>query len=238
MRYFIILLLSLFLTSCGVYQVSTTPKVKIAKILTITSTGDTLAVPMKDFQKYNFNTYDFNRFYNNSFYWNSWQHPYFGWGYGWNNWNRPFRPYYHDWYYTPPIYNSPLIRPQIQSPDVRQRVYVNGRRGSSNSNENNSLIDRVIDKLNNRGINVDVIENNDQINRTNIRGYKPSESSNNGRRGWNGENISPQPIIPRQPNSIQPRQIRRGSGSSIPQQTRTSVNTNNQGRNGSGRIQN
>ena len=238
MRYFIILLLSLFLTSCGVYQVSTTPKVKISKILTITSTGDTLAVPMKDFQKYNFNTYDFNRFYNNSFYWNSWQHPYFGWGYGWNNWNRPFRPYYHDWYYTPPIYNSPLIRPQIQSPDVRQRVYVNGRRGSSNSNENNSLIDRVIDKLNNRGINVDVIENNDQINRTNIRGYRPSQGSNNGGRSWSGENIPVKPAVPIITPPSQPRQIRGGSGPSGVQQSISRGSSSGQRGGRTGRQQN
>ena len=55
MRYIITLLLVLSLASCGVYQVSTTPKIKITKVLTITSTGDTLAVPIKQFQKYNYN---------------------------------------------------------------------------------------------------------------------------------------------------------------------------------------
>ena len=55
MRYLILLLLALSLTSCGVYQVSTTPKVKITKVLTVTSTGDTLAVPIKQFQRYNYN---------------------------------------------------------------------------------------------------------------------------------------------------------------------------------------
>ena len=47
MRYTILILFSLLLGSCGVYQVSTTPKVKITKVLTVTSTGDTLAVPIK-----------------------------------------------------------------------------------------------------------------------------------------------------------------------------------------------
>ena len=40
------------LVGCGTYQISTVPKVKITKILTVTSTGDTLAVPLKDFQRY------------------------------------------------------------------------------------------------------------------------------------------------------------------------------------------
>lgn len=175
---FIVLLSCLFLTSCGTYRISTTPKVKIAKILTITSTGDTLAVPMRDFQRYNFNTYDFNRFnFNNSLYWNSWQHPYFGWGYGWNNWNSPFQPYYHDWWYRP-ISNSTLIRPQIQSPDIRRRVEVKGRRGSNTNEKQPDVIDKVIRKLNDRGINVDIIENNVVPNRNWNNRIVPRENNN------------------------------------------------------------
>jgi len=175
---FIVLLSCLFLTSCGTYRISTTPKVKISKILTITSTGDTLAVPMRDFQRYNFNTYDFNRFnFNNSLYWNGWQHPYFGWGYGWNNWNSPFQPYYHDWWYRP-IPNSTFIRPQIQSPNRRQRVQINGRRGSNTNQRQPDDIDKVIRKLNGRGINVDIIENNVVPNRNWNNRIVPRENNN------------------------------------------------------------
>ena len=198
------------LVSCGTYQISTVPKVKITKVLTVTSTGDTLAVPLRDFQKYHFNNYDFSRFnFYGGYHWNSWQYPYNYWGgiYRPNSW------YYRDWYYSPPIYNSPLLRPQVQPTPV-PRVQVKGRRGSLN------------------------IYNNDQTNRLNIRTPRSSESNNNGGRSRSRENLSPKPVIPRQPNTVQPRQIRRGSGPSIPQQTRTRVNSNNEGRNGSGRIQN
>lgn len=220
MRYTILILFSLLLSSCGVYQVSTTPKVKINKVLTITNTGDTLAVPIKEFQKYNYNNVFDNYRYN------------FNYGFGWYNYyypfnNRPSSWYFRDWYYKPPIYNYSLELPQVNKP----RVYVNGRRGSNNSG-GSSRGNRIILKPNSNN------NNNDQISRFNFRAPRSSESSNNGRRGRNGENLSPKPVIPRQPNTVQPRQIRRGSGSSIPQQTRTRVNTNNQGRNGSGRIQN
>ena len=74
MRYIITLLLALSLTSCGVYQVSTTPKVKITKVLTITATGDTLAVPIKQFQKYNYNTVFDNYRFNSSLNWGYWNY--------------------------------------------------------------------------------------------------------------------------------------------------------------------
>ena len=231
MRYIIILLLSLFFTSCGVYQVSTTPKVKITKILTLTSTGDTIAVPLRDFQKYHFNNYDFSRFnYFPNYYWNSWNYPYYGSHRLFSNpsW------YYRDWYYTPPIYNSPLIRPQIESP---VRVRVNGRRGSVN-NSNDNIIDRVIDKLNDRGINLDVIDNNDKINRFNIRGYQPSQSNSNGRRSWSGENIPVKPAVPIITPPSQPRQIRGGSGPSGVQQSISRGSSSGQRGSGTGRQQN
>ena len=86
MRYLILLIFSFLLTGCGVYSVSTKPKIKITKILTLTSTGDTIAVPIREFQKYNFDSYDFNRFnFYGGYYWNSWQYPY-------NHWNGVYRP--------------------------------------------------------------------------------------------------------------------------------------------------
>lgn len=140
----ILIFFSLFLVGCGSYQLSTTPKLKITKVLTITSTGDTLAVPIKEFQKYNYDNIRFNT-WNNSPFWHSWNNPYFGWGnYGWNfgYYNNPRFWNFSDWYYRPPTWNlSTPIRPQVQSPRVR-RVEVKGRRGSVNNNWNNKIIPR------------------------------------------------------------------------------------------------
>lgn len=207
MKYYILILLSLFLTSCGTYRISTSPKVKIDKILTITSTGDTLAVPMRDFQRYNFNTYDFNRFnFNNSLYWNSWQHPYFGWGYGWNNWNSPFQPYYHDWWYRP-IPNSTFIRPKVQLPKV-PRVRVEGRRGQV-TQPNNSL-DNVVRDLRRRGVNVN------EDNRIRV----PRRSENIRTPRINNNNYSPAPRVRPTPPSSPQRTPRIQSTPNV--QTRTS----------------
>ena len=173
MRYLIIALLALSLTSCGVYQVSTTPKVKITKVLTVTSTGDTLAVPIKQFQKYNYNNIFDNYRFNYS--WGYWNYPYYG--YGWNGLYRPNSWYYRDFYYKPPVYNYSLelpIKPQ------KPRVYVNGRRGSSN-----------ITVTPNR-----VRNNNNSSNNTNIN---PPRGNNNRiyLRQPNNNNINTRPSISR-----------------------------------------
>ena len=202
MKKFITLaILALTVSSCGTYQLSVKPKVQITKVLTITSTGDTLAVPIREFQRYNYsNVFDNYRFnFNYGFDWYSWNYP----NYGWNYLYRPNSWYFRDWYYRPPIYNNIPIKP---------KVAIRGRRGSNNI--------RIIPNN----------SNNDQIGRFNIRSYKPTESRDNGGRSWSRENLSPKPVIPRLSNPVQPRQIRRGSGSPVLQQTRPSVQPSSQGR--------
>lgn len=210
MKKFITLaILTFTVSSCGTYQLSVKPKVQITKVLTVTSTGDTLAVPIREFQRYNYNNVFDNYIpnFNYGFDWYSWNYP----NYGWNYLYRPNSWYFRDWYYSPPIYNNIPIKP---------KVTIRGRRGSDNI--------RITPNSN----------NNDQIGRLNLRSYKPAESSNNGRRWRNGEDLSPKPVVPRLSNPVQPGQIRRGSRPPVLQQTRPRVNPNNEGRNGSGRIQN
>ena len=195
--------------------------------------------------------YGYNYYWNRDQMWNDWvwDYPWFTpyrwsmfgfdrWGYHHMNynyrWDYPYYGYNYNWNYRP-NYNR---RTNV--------AYINGRRGSSNVIENRTKVKvrtprsatsgNTLIRVNNRR----TINNNDDDKtiRSNTRIYVRPESSNNGRRGWNGENISPKPVIPRQPNTVQPRQVRRGSGSPVLQQTRTRVNSSNQGRNGSSKIQN
>lgn len=174
MRYILILLLGLLFLSCGTYQISTTPKVKITKVLTITSTGDTLAVPLKQFQKYNYNNvFDNYRFNFGWSSWNYWGHPY----YGWNSLYRPNSWYYKDFYYRPPAYNFSLelpIKPQ------KPRVYSNSRRGSNNiiitpnstrNNSNNNWNNRIVPRNNFNGSNNTL----PRINTPSINNSRPSK---------------------------------------------------------------
>ena len=205
MRYIKLILFCLLLSSCGAYQVSTTPKVKINKVLTITNTGDTLAVPIKEFQKYNYNNFFDNHRYNFN-YGFGWYNNFYPYNYGFYNY-RPNNWYYRDWYYKPPIYIYSTEIPQLNKP----RVYVKGRRGSENIRitPNNS--------------------NNDQTSRLNIRTPRSSESNSNGWRGRSRQVLPTQPTKPVISTPSQPRQIRRGSGSSSVQQPITRVSSGRQG---------
>ena len=157
MRYIVILFSFLFLISCGTYRVSTTPKVKITKVLTITSTGDTLAIPIREFQKYNYENIRFNT-WNTSPLWYGWGYPYYnyGWDYRFNNlqlWS------FSDWYYRPPTWNySTPIRPEIHPTNGRQRVETNRRRYREETEREVDVFDRVIEKLESRGIRVQTQE--------------------------------------------------------------------------------
>ena len=185
MRYALILLLGLLFLSCGTYQISTTPKVKITKVLTITSTGDTLAVPLKQFQKYNYNNvFDNYRFNFGWSSWNYWGYPY----YGWNSLYRPNSWYYRDFYYRPPVYNYSLelpIKPQ------KPRVYVNGRRGSNNiivtpngtRNNNNERI-----RIDNNNWNNRIVPRNNFNGSNNTLPRINTPSINNSR--------PPKPVVP------------------------------------------
>ncbi|MCH1613032.1 MAG: hypothetical protein L7S72_07020, partial [Flavobacteriales bacterium] len=107
--------LFLLLSGCGVYQVSTIPKVKITKVLTITSTGDTLAIPIKQFQKYNYNNVFDNYRFNYNYGFGYYNH-FYPFNYGYNHpWYRPNSWYYRDFYYKP-MYSTEL--PQLNKPRV------------------------------------------------------------------------------------------------------------------------
>ncbi len=106
-----------------------------------------------------------------------------------------------------------------------------------------SLIGRFIDKMEDKGIRVRTYNNPNQINndkiiRPNPRSYNRTESGNNGGRSWNRQNVPPQPTRSRQPNAVQPRQVRGGSGSPVLQQSRSSQQPSSQGRSSSSRIKN
>lgn len=153
MRYIFILISVLLLSSCGTYQISTTNKLKISKVLTITSSGDTVAVPIREFQRYNYDNIRFNSLnnWNTSPYWYGWGYPF----YGWNNfgWRYPqFHWQFNDWYYNVPSWNTrTFVRPKVQLPQV-PRVRVKGRRGQVT--QPNSSLDNVVRRLRRRGVNV------------------------------------------------------------------------------------
>lgn len=185
MRYLILLLLALSLTSCGVYQVSTTPKVQITKILTITSTGDTLAVPIKQFQKYNYNNIFDNYRFNYSWNWNYWNYPYYG--YGWNSLYRPNSWYYRDFYYRPPVYNYSLelpLKPQ------KPRVYVNGRRGSNNIIVTPNRVRNNNNSRSNFNDNTNIRQVNPNSNNNRIYLRQPNNNNTNTRPSISRPNIS------------------------------------------------
>ena len=79
-----------------------------------------------------------------------------------------------------------------------------------------------------------IIESNNQIIKPNNRTNWQTQSNNNGGRSWGREVIPSTPTSTWQSSPNQSRQIYRGSGSSVLQQTRSSVQSNSQGRNGGG----
>ena len=118
MKKLILLLLCMqSILSCGVYNVNTTPKLKITKVLTITSVGDTVAIPIKEFQKYNYvNLFDNYRFSNwNNYYWNQ---PY---NFGYQMY-RPQTWYFRDLYVKPVKVEKPRVR--INSPRTNNNNFV------------------------------------------------------------------------------------------------------------------
>lgn len=200
------------------------------------------------FNRWGSSYYGYNYYWNRDQMWNdwAWDYPWFTpyrwsmfgydrWGYNhWNynyRWNHPFYGDPYNWNYRP-NYNR---RPNV--------AYINGRRGSNNviNNRTNvrvnqprsATVGNTLTEPRRIKINKD-----DQTIRNTPRVYQRPESSNNGRRGRIRENISPKPVVPRQPNSVQPRQVRGGQRSPVLQQTRTRVQSNSQGRNGSSRRQN
>ena len=179
MRYFIYISLVLLLTSCGVYQIKTQSGVKISKVLTITSTGDTLAVPLKIFQKYNYNNlfdnYRFNYNFNN---WGMGNYPYYRWNP--NYLSRPNSWYYRDFYHTPSKYNTnPIIKQKNKS-------YIKGRRRSTNIKPNiefNRNYNKIIPREN---PNTLVPSNNKRLIPNRPNNIKPLTRPNNSNKGVKG----------------------------------------------------
>ena len=163
----------------------------------------------------------------------SWSSNFWGSPYGWNGYNN--WGYGNSWYdpynrrgYTPNSWNN-----RTNYNNRRGVAKMTGRRGSAvTGTTGNTLsgitpvvetsVDRVTRQLRDKNIEVRVINNpnnNDQINRLNIRRNNvPTQINSNGGRS-RGRQITP--IIPVRttvPTSSQPRQIRRGSGSPSVQQ--------------------
>jgi len=111
----------LLLTSCGSF---THTSYRVESVLAITEKGDTIAVPLREFERQKYDTYTrFN--YNNNWYWNNWRYDF--------NWR--WQPYWYGqpnqfWWYNDLRYTNPSrgyrapSRPQTQ-PKVRPRPRVN-----------------------------------------------------------------------------------------------------------------
>ena len=191
-------------------------------------------------------------FYNNSSFgmgwsysWNNrrWSSNQWGNPYGWNNyygWNSGYN-HYNNWNYRANYNNR------------RNTSYIKGRRGSTayTGTVGSTIvnvrpriersIDKVTRKLREKNIEVRVINNpnnNDQTIRLNTRSIRSSESGNNGGGSRIRQNLPPKAIVPNKPRTIQPRQVYRRPVSSVPQQPRSSSETNNQRRTRSSRKQN
>ena len=114
----ILILICLILQSCGTFGLVSynTSSNKIVKVLTITSSGDTIASPISEFKNQIYERTNIN-------YWNSWEY------------NRFNNPYYNDLYlrnryFTPtyPVYRS-YVRPKVK-PKNRPRVEPPKRRST------------------------------------------------------------------------------------------------------------
>ena len=189
----------------------------------------------------------------NSYYWNRdqmWND--WAWGYtGWNSWGSPHRwsPFGYDrwgysmyngwnnygWGYNNWIGNGYYGWNNYYGQGWRRgnNSYTYGRRGY---NRVISTTRRTVNSKRTTNYNKQQrLSNDDQIIRNNTRTTRSTQSSNNGR--WRGsrEIIPTKPVRVRQPSTVQPGQIRGGSRTSVPQQTRTSVNASSKRRSSGGR---
>ena len=207
------------LYSCDVYNYSKNGY-EVESILAVTEAGDTIAVPYKDFIRERYDNYTrFN--WNNNWYYNNWRYDY---SWRWNYWYNS-QPYFYDrgYYY---FNNS-------SQPSTSSVPKVNGRRGEKvtdipTENDGIYLPPKPPTRLKN---DVKIIRNNTRI-------QWPSQSRNNGGFSRSRQVFPSQPATTRQFNSVQPGQVRGGSRSSIPQQSRSSQPSSGKGRSSSGKIQN
>jgi len=142
------LITSILFISCGSYQHSS---YKVKSVLAITEAGDTIAVPIREFERNKYDSYTrFN--YNNNWYWNNWRYD-FNW-----RWQQPFFSYPDIYWWNNDLRNTvpsrgyrtpvrpkvkPKTRPRVDNP--RPRVPINTPRGSrsyvrpnNNPNRNNN----------------------------------------------------------------------------------------------------
>ena len=205
------------LYSCDVYNYSNDNRVE--SILAVTEAGDTIAVPYRKFLDNRYDSY--TRFYwNNNWYWNNWRYDY---NWRWNYWynNSPY--FYNGGYYN---FNN------NSEPNITSIPKNNGRRG-----------EKVTDiPTENDGIYVPPkpprLKNDVKIIRNNTRSQWSPQSRNNGWISRSRQVVPSQPTQPRQSRAVQPGQVRRGSGSPVLQQPRSSQQSGKQGRIDSGRRQN
>ena len=201
----------------------------------------------------------------NSWRWNSWNYPYhYNWNYGWNNWrwNNRIDNYWgsnntniafvsgrrgsrisNQVNNVVTNYNVPRVINNISVPRINNRIPTPDNIDIVIEGPKRNFVGRFLDKLEGNGVKVRTYNNpnqynNDQIIINNTRGNWRTESGNNGWRSRSRENIPTQTTPTRQFTPIQSGQVRGGSRSSVPQQTRSSVQSSSQGRSSSGRIQN
>ena len=179
----------------------------------------------------------FDVYFYSNYFWNDWAFHYpfhhtWGWD-NWYNWNRPYNYYGWNRPYNPwnSIYNN-----SVWNLNRRGNIsYINGYRTSRlSTNSNRTVNTNRRTNYNNRV----KPNNNDQTIRLNTRTTRSTQSSGNGWRRRSREIVPTQPIRVRQPNTVQPGQIRGGSRPSVPQQTRTSSSTSQQRRSSSIRRRN
>ena len=147
MKRLLLCLVSILFISCGSYQHSS---YKIKSVLAITEAGDTIAVPIKDFERNKYDSYTrFN--YNNNWYWNNWRYD-FNW-----RWQQPFFSYPGIYWWDNNLRNTvpsrgyrtpsrpkvqPKRRPRVNNPNLprrpkpqpRTRSYNQGPRGGRSYN--------------------------------------------------------------------------------------------------------
>ena len=188
------------------------------------------------------------------FYWNRydiWNHwawnSHMWWSHSWYRpWNYGVKPFwysytayhYNSWYQGP--FNNPSYNAIWNSSRYNNVSFVNGRRNNLGINniQNRLQINRVVrNTINRANYNKPLIlsNNNDQIIKPNNGANWKPQSNSNGRGGWNRQVVPFETTKPIYSNPVQPRQIRGGSGTSIPQQTRSSINSGGQGRSSSSR---
>ena len=107
-------ILSFFLVNCGSYQYSSYHDVK--SVLAVTEKGDTIAVPLREFERNKYESYTrFN--WNNQWYWNNWRYSY---NLGFNNWWHWNNPYWGN--NTIIIPRQTRIRPNVQPRNTPPRT--------------------------------------------------------------------------------------------------------------------